>query len=688
MSYSQVASKRAFFSSFILLLFCASHAQSPNIDSLIKSASSLPNDTTKINLFNVIAQSSIQSSPDVCLNYASQALELSKELDFKKGRAISRSRLGQYYTVTDQYAKASVEYELALKCYEMIDHKVGISQTLNKMGVISQLQADYNSALNYYLQVLELEENNSNKAMLATIYGNLGNLYDQLNEFDNALEYYEKALNIFNENKDNNHIASVYGNLGILYLNNNQFETSLEYFNKAASIDSTLGNKSALSNDLANLALLYKKLKMFHESKRTYEKAINLDRELNNMAGIATDLDGLSGLYLSISADSAFCRDKAKSMSYEQFRKNNLEKALELALQAQKLHEEVGSRDFEVYSTLKNVYYELGDYKNASIYTDIYWEKKNEIFSAKNAREFARLESKQERELNQKRIQLLESESSKNFNFIISLSIGSILLLIIIGLFVFLLKQNRIKNNKLAALNLELKKANESKDKFFSILAHDLINTVGGVSEALKVLNLDTGSMSEKDKREFISAIAESSSKAYELLNGLLEWSRLRQNQIEFKPQQHDLTQLIKTNIEQYKALAEKKHIKISLENHNPLSISIDNYMINSVLANLISNAIKFTPEKGSITISSELNKSFAVVKVKDSGIGIEEDKIKDIFDIGTHHVTLGTNKEKGTGLGLSLCTEFMDIHQGKISVESTFGKGSTFTIQLPTKTK
>jgi len=232
--------------------------------------------------------------------------------------------------------------------------------------------------------------------------------------------------------------------------------------------------------------------------------------------------------------------------------------------------------------------------------------------------------------------------------------------------------------------NEELKKLNTTKDKFFSIIAHDLkipFNSIIGFSELLvKQIN-------EKDYdgiKKYAGIILQSSQRAMELLMNLMEWSRSQTGRIKFNPERFDLTVFINNITLLFDDIAGQKTIVIKNEIPPNAHVFADQAMINTVLRNLISNAIKFTKPGGEIILSVTEGKKELTVSVKDNGIGIPNDRINKLFRIDENLSTQGTSNEAGTGLGLLLCKEFIEKHKAKIWVESEEGMGSTFYFTLP----
>jgi PAS domain S-box-containing protein len=231
----------------------------------------------------------------------------------------------------------------------------------------------------------------------------------------------------------------------------------------------------------------------------------------------------------------------------------------------------------------------------------------------------------------------------------------------------------------------KLKEANATKDKFFSIIAHDLKNPfhiILGFSDLLlqnhKEYDLET-------REGVIKTIYDISLKTFNLLENLLAWSRSQTDQIPYKPKIFDIKLIAYDCINLFKEAAQKKQIKLRLHSPDDYFIYADRDMIAAILRNLINNGIKFTPQNGKVTVEiKKPNDSFLEIKVKDTGIGINPEKIGIIFNIDRDWTMPGTEDEAGTGLGLFLCKEFVEKNGGKIWVESTINKGTNFIFTVP----
>ncbi len=237
---------------------------------------------------------------------------------------------------------------------------------------------------------------------------------------------------------------------------------------------------------------------------------------------------------------------------------------------------------------------------------------------------------------------------------------------------------------KIKKVNLELVEVNAAKDKFFSIISHDLRSPLGGLMQILEILDESYDSVEDDEKVQIIKEAASSSKMVFTLTENLLEWSRIQTGKIPYEPQKIEIVSLIDELELLYSQNLKNKQIALKVNIEPGASVFADLKMTNTILRNLISNAIKFTNTGGFVFISSESTENFTIIKIKDTGVGIDEKSSEKLFKSEVSYSTEGTAKEKGTGLGLVLCKELVDKQGGEIWVETAEGQGSTFYFSLP----
>jgi two-component system sensor histidine kinase/response regulator len=234
----------------------------------------------------------------------------------------------------------------------------------------------------------------------------------------------------------------------------------------------------------------------------------------------------------------------------------------------------------------------------------------------------------------------------------------------------------------------ELRELNASKDKFFSIIAHDLRGPLGGFMGLSEMIADESQPITSDERQDMILMLSRSARNIYSLLENLLEWSQMQQGHTAFKPQITGLNNLVTECTKLLFEVSRKKDISVTVDIDKDHEVYADTNMFQSVIRNLVSNAIKFTPQGGKVIITADLTENnTSVITVKDTGIGMNSDMVSNLFRINVNSSRQGTDGENSTGLGLLLCKEFVERHGGEIWVESEEGRGSLFCFAIPNTT-
>jgi signal transduction histidine kinase len=257
-------------------------------------------------------------------------------------------------------------------------------------------------------------------------------------------------------------------------------------------------------------------------------------------------------------------------------------------------------------------------------------------------------------------------------------------------------KEILIKEKSEEALKLSetrFREANATKDKFFSILSHDLKSPFAAIMGIAEILEKEYDILKENDRINLIKELGKATRNTYTLLQELLTWSQSQRGLLNFDPRPFDLRELCNESIDIVNVAANTKSISLEIEINQGVMVNVDHNMVTTIFRNLLSNAIKFTQEGGKIQLhhkieplrqdNGQTHKMVSVI-VTDNGIGISEDDIGKLLKIDEKFKNQGTNKESGTGMGLMICKEFVEKHGGKISIESEEGKGSSFGFTVP----
>ncbi|MDD2527462.1 MAG: ATP-binding protein [Lentimicrobiaceae bacterium] len=546
----------------------------------------------------------------------------------------------------------------------------------------------------------------------ANAHYTLGMVYSRLRNFDRAILNSLTALDYFHRNRMFSEAANAAINLGVIYHEKRQTELSLDYFLRALNIIENLSSRDDLEASYLNLGTiddthvngnlnagttavqsvinkhsllliyttlgeLYKEKNEILQAEKFLFLALNLSREVKNEQYEATALIQLGEVFFESGKRVEAYKSIEGGLAIA--RSSNL---MDLVLSAYSKLARItmALKQPAIAFTYLEQYIELQD----SLYNDQQLKLLNQ--SQENYRMYERSES--EYLLRENLEQSLKLEQNTNTKMaLIALSVFVIILLIIIvlqQLHKTKSKANSAQSNTLSeSEKSELEKLIETKDRFLSIIAHDLKNPFTSLLGFVDLAYTEFDEISDAEKRSYLGIIRQSSQHIYALLENLLTWSRAQSGRIEFNPQPVDIAEIVESSIEVVRSSADNKQLSLYTDIPGKITVIADKNMLFTIMRNLLSNAIKFTPNGGSVTVSCRVKETSAYVSVTDTGVGMTEDELSRLFRIDGNLKNSGTNSETGTGLGLILCQEFMNIHKSVITAESTPGKGSTFTFSL-----
>jgi len=429
-----------------------------------------------------------------------------------------------------------------------------------------------------------------------------------------------------------------YTNIGIAYFRKKNYDNALKFLNKALDIFDQTSN-------LRNRTLVIANIGFIHYETGDYEKAIEFANQGYALANNSQSIDLLAIIY-------------------------------------------------NLYS---DIYLQTEDFKTAYDYKEAFTAIRDSIFNEENRNKISELEVRIETENKAKENELLKK--TNRLQFILFVSVSVLIIIIVIVLYsrfrtkrkanLLLAEKNKKiteQNASLEILNKELNEANTAKDKFFSIMAHDLKSPLWWFKNVTELLSNKYDQLSKEKILEITKVLDDSAQTSLHLIENLLQWSRSQSGQIEFIPETINFNSVIGHIMAHHKLHAEDKNITVIFNVPKDTKIIADKNMLYSILRNLISNAIKFTPRNGNIWIDFNDKPDNYIISVKDTGVGIKTDDIEKIFRIDIQTTSLGTADEKGTGLGLIIAKEFIQKHGGELHVESKPDEGSKFIFAIPKK--
>jgi len=572
---------------------------------------------------------------------------------------------------TIQYANKALFYA------KKISDETLIGKAYSNLGTAYEVKSDYTHALQYLYKALRISEKSNDNKGLIRINNNLGIIYIDLKNYKQGLFFYNKALQISYQTKNEKSAALLLNNIGDIYLQRNEFQKALNYFNKVLVISKKFNNKETTAITLTNIGICYINIKNYEKGIEMLKKSIDTYKNSSNLYN-AYNYYELGRTYYLMSQDEKYSTDKNIYIDKSIITLNYV------------LH------NFKQYSSLKDIqdtYFYLskcnkakGDFQVALDCFEKYSKIKDSIFSKESEKKMANFEFQRKLDLKDKQIEIqtlkINSDTRKVY-FLIAISSAVAILL---GLFFFLYISKRKNNQILKEKNIVISNINRQKDKFNSIIAHDLRGPFNGFLGLTELLAEDIDEMSPEDIKFAATNMRSSAKNLLTLLENLLDWSRMEQNIVPFLPNSYLLKTIISESILTLRDSAEKKEISIYTQIPEDLSVFADSNMFQAIIRNIVLNAIKFTQKEGSIYIDATQNATDLIITIKDTGIGMSQKMINDLFKIDVRSSRTGTENELSTGLGLILCKEFIDRHNGQIRVESQEGQGSTFFISFPKK--
>lgn len=676
------------FLTILIFLFISSvtvFTQS-EVDSL-KTLLSTAKGKEKIRLLIEMGYFLSSENPKEAIQYLDKAIKLAQESGAEWSLADAYFNKGVALWHLGEIEESDKQYELAIPIYQELKDSLSLIKVFNSQAINQNLKGNVEQTFKIFFQSLDYAKKIGDNETIVNTLLNIGVTYDNKGDLNNALKYYYEALEIVNENSKAT-IALLQSYIAEVYLTLNNHAKAEEFIKKA------LENSKA-SNDTKSLIWAYSSLGKIELEKQNYNQA---EKYFKESLLLAEKTDFKLEIIHSLTDLGRF------SLTVNKF--NESEDYLMRALQL--------SNELNSLSDLSIIYNQLAllsskrhNYKEAFEYHKKYKTISDSLFNLSYTEKIADLQAKHElkRVESESEILKVENELQKKIissQRIIALIISLFSIASIIFIWVLLRNRNNIlktrnelfikheeiniQRKEISQKNDELANLNATKDKFFSIIAHDLRNPIAAFVNISDLLEYDFERLSNSDKKEIISQMNVSSKNLIILLENLLTWARLSNKKIEMYPEELILSDVIESSITPYLQSAKNKKIKIVTDLPNEIVIHSDKFMIQTIIGNLINNAIKFSNSLSEIIISVKDNRDHYLLSVKDHGIGIEESQLRSIFLLGEAQTGRGTMGESGTGLGLVLVKDLIDILKWKIEVKSKINKGTEFLITIPAK--
>lgn len=662
----------------IILFFIhsfACYSQHQEKDSLLKLIHEKENkprftgrDTTYINLLIKLGSHYRFSSSDTLHKISRKVLDHSMAAGYEKGVGKSYIGLSSFFS---EKGKDSIVFSHLGKA-EIIAKRTKDTLLLLEISNYRAIEYDHigdsAKSLEEYLKSEKLASKLKNKIFLLYIYENIAATYSNKKLYHRALMYFNKAIAVAKEINDNTILGTILCNVTNAHIGLNNLEKANKSIDKGITIvekyklNEWIGYAYMLKGDIFLKKKEYDKALVWYKKSKPIQLSVNYDI-------------GVMDLYNSMSKVYIQKKDMLLGKEY----------AIKACNLATKIRYPIGIA--KSAENLSLVYESENDQASALKYHRLF--KKMSDSLSKNEQVIAMAFLYLESTYKEEQLDLISLNKKKlhKQKQLLYITLASLLGLCTIA---FLVIKNlntekkmsttlKVKNDILAANEKTLKTINATKDKLFSIIGHDLRGPILSLKELLN-LSLADASIFQR----FIPKLKTEVEHIQFTLDNLLSWGQTQMKGATIKPKEVNVREIYQNNINLFLKSIEKKKIDIRLLTEENISILTDRDHIDLIARNLISNAIKFTPEKGNIDISSIIEGDIVVCSVKNSGVGIKQENLDKLFNETFHYSTYGTLNEKGTGLGLSLCKEMVELNNGRIWVTSVENINTIFSFSLP----
>ena len=667
-----------------------------------------------------------QGDLDMALEYYFKTLKIRKELNDKEGYAYILNNIGNIYSELKLYDQALDYHNQSLKVKKELGNKYGISTSYSNIGDVYLVMGTPEKALVYFMKVKEIAEEMKDNSNIATTLIGIGRAYIALNDYKKAEENLSNAVSIMEEIGDKAGIISANISYSKLYIHLKKYRKAITYLDKAKEPAEEEKLLSYLSEIYYNYSDIYSKTGQSSKALDYFRKYSALrDSIINTDIGKKITELQVEQKTEKVEMENRLLVEQNKVQELSLQQKNLLIYSLGaitiliLTLitllfsrfkNKQKANKELEEKNKSI--TEKNIFLQvlMDTIPNPMFYTDTQGRLLgcNKAFRAFHNKAEDELKGMVVYDLYSKEVAnacfkdnllLRENKGMRHSELRIKLDDGKEHDLIfykntyldsknefagLLGIMLDITDRKKAED-RLKRSEKKLRELNATKDKFFSIIAHDLKNPFNVIMGFSELLSTGYDHYSDDEKKKMIKNLHEASANTYKLLQNLLEWAKTQLGKITVKPEVFDLKIIADENFEVFNSVAKSKNIKIESDIPDRTLVKADKNMINTVVRNLISNAIKFTPEGGKIQISAKILNGHTEFCVADNGVGIKSEDIGKLFSISEQFRSVGTNNETGSGLGLILCKEFVEKNNGTIWVESEYRSGSKFRFVLST---
>ncbi|KOH43365.1 tetratricopeptide repeat-containing sensor histidine kinase [Sunxiuqinia dokdonensis] len=660
--------KLVFIGITVLISVLGGTCQPIEKDSIQQLLASTSDDSAKTKILLQLARSS--NNKQKTLQYYAEALQYENN---KLRTAEITDTLGLFNLQLGNYQEAMTYFKQAKLLFYELQDSLWMGKIHNNIAVVHWGLGNSIEALSNYQKALSIRQAIKDHAGICKVMNNIGLVYQDLGLYEDALDWHQKALAIALAINDSYAIAYSYSNIGQYYEYHNRLDEALKTYVKGFNALPEANTKNRFDSFLSsNIGSVYEKMNQPDSALFHYHNAATYGNRISNSNRIAIAQHHLGKIHLKLDQlDSAkyyinSSMQLSRSKNYPPLIRDNL-----FTLS------EIEEREGRISSAMN--YYKQASTLKDSLFSTENIEKLNDLQI-----KFFTGQQEQENQLLRKNneIQRITIKQQKMVSHI--LITGGLLILLVL----FIVIRSHISLKKLSQRLEEseraLLKVNADKDKFFTIIAHDLKSPFSGFLGTTDLLVDDFDQLPTDSVKRLLAALKDSSSNLYALLESLLQWAQVQTGSMHYQFGECDVHQIATSVTNLLVANAKQKQITLIQTIQSNTLVYADEKSVATILRNLISNAIKYTKSGDQVLVEAVRKGSVIEISVSDNGIGMNAETCEKLFDITKKTSQQGTKNESGTGLGLILCKEFVEKNKGQIWVESEVGKGSKFTFSLP----
>jgi signal transduction histidine kinase len=669
-------------SNVLLLLFITFLASAQTKVDSLKSLVANTNGEDKAKILIKLGYYLSSDDPNQAIIYLDQAIEITEQTNNRWHKADALFNKGVALWHLGKIEESDKYYKNAKIIYAEYEDTLSLMKVLSSEAINLSMKGETDIALENFLTVLSYAKKKNDRLTIFNSLFNMGIIFDNNGELDKALNHYKESLD-YADDKSTRALVENY--IAEVYLTQKQSNDAESFLIRAI-------RNGKLSNDDNSLVWSYTNLGNLNLINKNYAIA---EKYLSDALQIARKTDYKLNIIHSLAELGTFYNET-----------NNYQKAEKYLLEAFGLANNLGylKELSRISGLLSSTYMNLNNYKKAYEYLQDNKNFSDSLFEIDKKNKLAEVETKYSVKQKEKEAEGLRKENEFQSRIInvqtliaIIVSILGLALLVLVWLLVrnrqkmmdvqrsLIEKNKEVERNQkeINEKNKELQNLNSTKDKFFSIIAHDLRNPIAAFVSVSEILESEYDRLDDEDKKSLLSQMNSSSKNLIGLLENLLTWARLSNNNLEVIKKDINLFENVESAVYPYFHMAENKQVILKININDNIVIRTDPYVLRTIISNLVNNAIKFSNGGGTITISQKSDNGKFKLTVKDDGVGIEESRIESLFNLGIQKSSPGTNNEKGTGLGLVLVKDLIDKLNWHINVNSKVNEGSEFIITI-----